>query len=85
VRSEAIVLLAPVLNLLLRIRQPQEPMYVQALLAEAVVKRFNVRIIGWFARTVKVERHVLVIGPAVERFADKLPAIIHLDALRHHT
>jgi hypothetical protein len=31
----------------------------------------------------EVERHVLVVGPALERFAAKLTAIINLDALGH--
>jgi hypothetical protein len=83
VRSEAIVFLTPVLDFLLRIGQRQKPVHVQALVAKATVKRFNVRIICRFAWAGEVERDVLVIGPTVQGFADKLAAIIDLDALGH--
>jgi hypothetical protein len=46
--------------------------YIQALLAKAAVKRFNVRIISRFARSGKVQRDLLVVRPAVERFTDEL-------------
>jgi hypothetical protein len=75
--------LAPVLDFLLRIGQRQKPVYFQALLAEAVVQRFCVRIICRFARSEKVQRGVLVVGPTVKYFADKITAIINLDALGH--
>ena len=82
-RSEAVVFLALVLYFLLRIGQRQKPVHVQALVAEAAVKRFNVRIIGQFSGPGEVQRDVLVVGPAVERFADKLASIIDLNTLRY--
>jgi hypothetical protein len=67
--SQAIVFLAPVLDFLLCIGQRQKPVHVQALVAKATVKRFNVRIICRFARVGEVERDVLVVRSAVECFA----------------
>jgi hypothetical protein len=58
-------------------------MHVQALVAEAAVKRLNIRVVSRFAWAGEVQRDMLVVGPAVERFADKLTAIIDLDACRH--
>jgi hypothetical protein len=79
------VFLAPLLNLLLHIRQRQEELvHVQVLIAEAAIKRFNVQIFGRFTKPREVECDVLVVGPSVERFADKLAAIIHLNTLRRH-
>lgn len=41
-------------------------MHVQALIAEAAAKRFDVRIIRGFARSREIQRDVLVGGPEVE-------------------
>lgn len=80
---ETIVFLAPVLGFIPCVVQRWEPVYIQALVAETAIKRFNVRAICWFTRPREIQHYVLVVGPAVERLADKLAAIIDLDALGH--
>lgn len=57
-------------------------MQVQALIPEAAVERVNVRIIRRFAGSGKVQRHIVVVGPVVERFTDKLAPVINLNTLR---
>ncbi len=61
-RSVRVVLPPPGFNLPAGVFEREEPVQVQALVTEAPVERFNVGIIGRFARPREVERDGVVVG-----------------------
>ena len=73
---------SPGLDLGSGIVQRQEPVGVQALVAQAAVEALDERIIGRLARAAEVERYAVLIGPAVQCLRDKLRAIVHPYASR---
>lgn len=81
-RPAAVVVNLPALDLLLRIGQRQEPVYIQALVTETPVERRDEGVIRWLAGPGKVKRLTLVVGPLFQGLRDELAAAIHLGALR---
>jgi hypothetical protein len=51
-----IVVLAPILQLFLRVGKAQEPVSIEAFRAQAAVKRFDERIVGRFLRRERTRR-----------------------------
>ena len=80
-RSALIIVPSPGLDLGTGIGQRQEPVGVQALVAQATIERFHEGIVGWLAWPAEVERDAVFVRPAVEGFRDKLRPIIDPDRL----
>ena len=57
-------------------------MHVQAFVPEATIERLKVGTIRRFARSGEVERHAEVVGRSVQRPADELAPVVHIDTLR---
>src|SRR5687768_10024143 len=72
-------------DLLLRVLDRREPMYVQAFFAESTVERFDGGIVSRLAATTEVENHAVGVGPEIHRGADELGAVVAVDALRQST
>jgi hypothetical protein len=81
VRPALVVEAAPRFDLGPGVGKRQEPVCVEALVAQATVERFDEGIVGRLAGPGEVERDAILVGPAVERLRDELGAIIHPDAL----
>ena len=54
-------------------------MRVQALVPEPAIEGFNERIVCGLAGAGEVQRHLVHIGPLIERSGDKLWPIVHPD------
>ena len=76
---KAIVFLSPAFDFLACIIQRKEPIHVQTLIPEAPVERLNIRNIGRFSGSGEVQGYLMVIGPFIQRFGNKLTAVIYLN------
>ena len=81
VRAALVIVPSPGLDLGSGVGDGQEPVCVQALVAKATVERFYERIVGWFARSAEIQRHAVLVRPAVERLRDELWPIVHANGL----
>src|ERR1044072_3311560 len=84
-RPEAIILFLKQLDFFFCILERKEPIDVQALIAKAAVEGFDERIIRWFSGPREVQRHLVVVGPLVQRLRDELDAVVDLDSFWYHT
>lgn len=75
-RTALIIIPSPGLDLGPRVGQRQEPVRVQALVAQAAVERLHERVVGGLARPREIERGPVLIGPAVQRLRDELRAVL---------
>jgi hypothetical protein len=81
VRTALIVMPPPRLDLALRVRQRQEPVRVEAFVAQTAVERLYKGVVGRLAEPAEVERDAVLVGPAVERLGGELWPIIDPDRL----
>jgi hypothetical protein len=56
-------------------------MGVQALVAKTAVERLYEGIVAGFTRPAEVQRHAVLVRPAVECFRDELRPIVHANGL----
>ena len=82
--SEAIILFLKQLDFFFCILEREEPVDVQAFIAKAAVEGFDEWIIRWLSGPREVERHLVIIGPLVQRLRDEFAAVVDLDAFWHH-
>jgi len=80
-RTHLIVVSTPSLAFCSRLVEAQEPVRVQALGPELAVERFDEGVVGRFAWSTEVERHVFHVGPQVELLADEFRAVVDTDRL----
>lgn len=59
----------------------QEPMAVQTFVPQAAVERYQKSIVRRLARPTEVERHAVLVHPAVKRLRDELKSVVYPDAL----
>src|ERR1043165_6118263 len=76
VGPDSIVVHAPGLDDLARVRQAEEPVLVQALVAESAVETLDVGILIRLARVDEVQPDAAGVGPRIERPADELGPIV---------
>ena len=93
VRTALIVMPPPRLDLALRVRQRQEPVCVEAFVAQSAVEGLHECVVGRLAGPAEVDGDAVLVSPAVERLSDELWSIIDPDRLgraaherqpRHH-
>ena len=72
-----VVILSPEVDLLLGIRQAQEPVFIQALLTKPSVERLDIRI----ARSTEVQLHAVEVSPPVQAPGNKLRAVVDSNRL----
>ena len=75
-RPSDIVVHAPRLNRLLRIRQAHEPALVEALVAEPAVEAFRERVLNRLARLNELERDPACVRPLIEGLSSELGAVV---------
>ena len=73
---DGIVVHAPGLDDLARVRQAEEPVLVQALVAEPAVETLDVGMLIRLARVNEVQPNAAGVGPRIERPADELGPIV---------
>jgi hypothetical protein len=76
VGPDCIVVYAPALDDLARVRQAEEPVFVQALVAEAAVEALDVGILVRLARVNEVQSDALRVRPGIEGSPDELRPIV---------
>lgn len=74
-RTKVVVLSPPRFDLFSGIVKRQEPVRVQALVAERAVKRLDKRVVGRTAGTREVERDLMLVRPPVEGSAGEFSAV----------
>jgi len=82
VRPHPVVVEPPVCDGFPGVVQRQEPVLVQAFLAELAVERFDVSVLHGASRGDEVQRHLILIGPLVQHLRRELGAMIDDDPLR---
>jgi hypothetical protein len=82
VRPSDIVIQAPRLNRLLRIRQAHEPALVETLVAEPAIEALGEGVLNRLARLNEPERAAARVRPLIERFAGELRSVVANDRLR---
>jgi hypothetical protein len=78
-----VVVAVPSLDLLCSILQAQKPVFIQALLPEPAVKRFDEGVVRGLPRPREVQDYAMGIGPQVNFLGDELRAVVHPDTFRH--
>ena len=73
---DGIVVHAPGLDDLTRVSQAEEPVLVQALVAESAVETLDVGILIRLARVDEVQPDAAGVGPRIERPADELGPVV---------
>ena len=71
-----IVIDPPCLDQLFGVIDRQELMHVQALVAQAPVERFDMRVVRGFSRPCEIELHAALERPCFQRFRHELRAVI---------
>jgi hypothetical protein len=82
-RPRAIVLIAPLLDLAPPIVERAEHLLIEALLAQATVKRFDESILDRLARLDELQAHSATIGPLVHHPPAKLRTVIRSNDSGH--
>jgi len=72
----------PSLDLAPSIFQGQEPIHVQALVAQPTVEAFDVRVLHWFARLDEFETYTAFVAPGSQGSASKLRSIVQNNRFR---
>lgn len=67
----------PRLDLAPGVVQRQEPVRVQAFIAQPAIEAFDEGIVGGLSRPAEVQRNAVDVGPVVERAGDKFRATVH--------
>src|SRR3989304_115382 len=78
----AIVIDPPPLDDPPRVGQAEEPVLVQALVAQPAVEALDEGVLHGLARLDEAQRDPLLVGPLVERFARQLGPVVQHDLLR---
>ena len=81
-RSDAVVVIAPLTDQVPRISEMQEPLLVQTTIPELAIERFHERILGWFSRLNEMQLHPGTLTPEEHGLAGHLGAVVHHDAFR---
>src|SRR5208337_1185791 len=79
VRTDLVVVLPPALELVARVGNAEEDLYVQTLVTQPAVERLDVSVLGRPARPDKVQLNSVLVCPYVHRLALKLGAIVDRD------
>ncbi len=74
VRAALVVLAPPRFDFALRVFQTQEPVRIQAFLAQPPVERFRVGVVRWLSRTAEIQCHSVFIGPPIDRLRNEFRA-----------
>jgi hypothetical protein len=82
VGSLVVVLLAPAFDDAASMIHGDEPVLIEALIAELAIEALDVGVLDWLAWTDERQSDVLPVRPGVERLALELGAVIHGDRLR---
>src|SRR5208283_6123004 len=82
VRSPFVVVLLPLRDLLSRVGQAAEPVFVQALIAKASVETLHVAVLHRSSRLNRVPLQALLVGPLIDSAADKLGSVVAADLAR---
>src|SRR5581483_3913582 len=82
VRAHPVVIQSPVFNGLPRIVEGEEPVLVQALLAEFAVERFDIAVLHRTTRGDEMQRDFVLVCPLIQRLRGKLRSVIDDDPLR---
>lgn len=56
--------------------------FAHAILSQPSINAFDYRDVGWFAASTEVTLDLVLVGPAIHRFADVLFAVIRFDGPR---
>ena len=81
-RLKCVVVLTWSFDDVTRVRQRVELVFVEALVAESAVERFDVSVFSWFAGIDKVKSHLTIAGPASHRDTCQLCTVVHHDRRR---
>ncbi len=76
---EVIAILPPVFDLLPGFLERQEPMGVEALVAETAVEGLDERVVGRLARPREIQCDLLLVGPAIHRQRREFRPVVRLD------
>jgi len=79
--SDLVGVAAPGLDLGLSVVEAEEPVVVQALIAELAVEALNVAVLDGFAGSDDVDLHAGLVGPGVQRLAGELRPVVADDEL----
>jgi len=79
VRSGLVEVRPPRLDLAPGVVQRQEPVRVQAFVAQPAIEAFDEGVVGRLSRPAEVQRDAVDVGPVIERPGDKFRAIVHPD------
>src|SRR5580704_2035433 len=83
VRSRLVVIKAPALELLPDVAQVEEGFDVQAFIAKAPIKRFNIAIVDRLSRTDELQVYTVLVAPGVHRLACEFAPVVHRDRFRY--
>ena len=75
-RSGLVEVRPPRLDLAPGVVQRQEPVRVQAFIAQPAIEAFHEGIVGRLSRPAEVQRDTVDVGPVVERPRDKFRAVV---------
>lgn len=76
-RTALVVVPPPRLDLVPRVGQRQEPVRVQALVAQAAVERLDQGIVDRLARSGEVDLDPIQVGPLIKHATGKLRSVVH--------
>jgi hypothetical protein len=74
--SLLVVLASPRLDDRPSVSQAREPVFVQTLVAQSTVERFDLGILVRLARLDQAQRHCIAIGPGEHRFPAELRTVV---------
>jgi hypothetical protein len=76
-----IVLDAPRFDLVPRIVERNENVFIQAFVAQPCIEALDVRVLNRLARFDELQPYTMLIGPMVERPAAQLGTVVHQEAV----
>ena len=81
-RPGSVVALSPALDRLMRVREREEPVLVQAFVSQSPVEAFDECVLYRLAKSDEIETHAALVSPGVESFTLKLRSVVQDDPLR---
>lgn len=81
-RAEVIVIVSPAFDLAASVLKRQEPVRIEAFVAEAAVERLDERIVGRFSGAREVHHDTVLVSPSIQQNGCELAAIVGLKACR---
>jgi hypothetical protein len=82
VRPVVVVVVAPVVDDASHVAEAGEPVQRQALISEAAVEAFDVRVLHWLAGLDEAQFHAVPGRPGLHRPASELRTVVGADDLR---